>query len=131
MKKLSPEGSDLRGNQQPLLQTLEIHEVITTQAVDVERAALKRKVRDVANGARNLATRLRREMNALEARRSVSSGENAPDGSPPPDGSQNHAEEDAVPDGPSSDGNDAEARGVDAATHSGVPPANTVAAGSV
>ena len=55
----------------PLLQTLEIHEVITTQAVDIERAALKRKVRDVANGARNLATRLRREMNALDARRTA------------------------------------------------------------
>lgn len=53
----------------PLLQTLEIHEVITTQAVDIERAALKRKVRDVANGARNLATRLRREMNALDTHR--------------------------------------------------------------
>lgn len=52
----------------PLLQTLEIHEVITTQAVDIERAGLKRKVRDVANGARNLATRLRRAMNALDAR---------------------------------------------------------------
>ena len=49
----------------PLLQTLEIHEVITAQAVDIERAALKRRVRDVANGARNLASRLRREMNAL------------------------------------------------------------------
>ncbi len=49
----------------PLLQTREIHEVITPVAVDKERAALKRKVRDVANGARNLATRLRREMNAL------------------------------------------------------------------
>lgn len=52
----------------PLLQTLEIHEVISTQAVDIERAGLKRKVRDVANGARNLATRLRRAMNALDAR---------------------------------------------------------------
>ena len=55
----------------PLLQTLEIHEVITQQAVDVERATLKRKVRDVANGARNLATRMRREMNALDARRTA------------------------------------------------------------
>ena len=45
----------------PLLQTLEIHEIVTTQAVDIERAALKRKVRDVANGARSLATRMRRE----------------------------------------------------------------------
>lgn len=55
----------------PLLQTLEIHEVITPQAVDIERASLKRKVRDVANGARNLATRLRREMNAMESRRTT------------------------------------------------------------
>lgn len=55
----------------PLLQTLEIHEVITTQAVDIERAALKRKVRDVANGTRNLTARLRREMNAMDARRAA------------------------------------------------------------
>jgi len=52
----------------PLLQTLEIHEVITTQAVDIERAKLKRQVRDVANGARNLAMGLRRRMNALGGR---------------------------------------------------------------
>ncbi|CAM3388646.1 DUF1845 domain-containing protein [Paracidovorax anthurii] len=64
----------------PLLQTLEIHEVITTQAVDIERAALKRKVRDVANGARNLATRLRREMNALDVRRPPMVGEASADG---------------------------------------------------
>lgn len=62
----------------PLLQTLEIHEVITTQAVDIERAAFKRKVRDVANGARNLATRLRREMNALDARRAGGDGSAIP-----------------------------------------------------
>lgn len=52
----------------PLLQTLEIHEVITPQVVDVQRASLKRQVRNVANGARNLATGLRRRMNAVEAR---------------------------------------------------------------
>lgn len=52
----------------PLLQTLEIHEVITTQAVDIQRATLKRQVRDVANGARNFATGLRRRMNALDER---------------------------------------------------------------
>jgi hypothetical protein len=48
----------------PLLQTLEIHEVVTAQAVDIERAGLKRQVRNVANGARNLAMALRRRMNA-------------------------------------------------------------------
>jgi hypothetical protein len=52
----------------PLLQTLEIHEVITTQAVDLQRASLKRQVRDLANGARSLATGLRRRMNATEVR---------------------------------------------------------------
>ena len=59
----------------PLLQTLEIHEVITTQAVDAQRASLKRQVRDVANGARNLAMGLRRRMNAMDARGSESRGE--------------------------------------------------------
>jgi hypothetical protein len=49
----------------PLLQTLEIHEVISAQQVDVQRAALKRQVREVANAARNYATGLRRRMNAL------------------------------------------------------------------
>lgn len=52
----------------PLLQTLEIHEVVSAQAVDTQRAALKRQVRDIANGARSFATGLRRRMNALDAR---------------------------------------------------------------
>jgi hypothetical protein len=52
----------------PLLQTLEIHEVITTQAVDIQRASLKRQVRDVAGAARNLAMGLRRRMNAMGSR---------------------------------------------------------------
>lgn len=52
----------------PLLQTLEIHEVISAQAVDLQRAGLKRQVRDIGNGARNLAAGLRRRMNALDAR---------------------------------------------------------------
>ena len=59
----------------PLLQTLEIHEVITTQALDIQRAMLKRQVRDVANSARSLATGLRRRMNALAA--SAAGGGNA------------------------------------------------------
>ena len=52
----------------PLLQTLEIHEVISAQAVDIQRAGLKRQVRDVANGTRNFAMGLRRRMNALGGR---------------------------------------------------------------
>lgn len=52
----------------PLLQTLEIHEVITTQAVDIQRASLKRQVRDVANGARSFAIGLRRRMNVIDSR---------------------------------------------------------------
>lgn len=60
----------------PLLQTLEIHEVISAQAVDLQRAKLKREVRDVANGARNYATGLRRRMNALAVRDGSGAGEN-------------------------------------------------------
>jgi hypothetical protein len=65
----------------PLLQTLEIHEVITTQAVDIQRASLKRQVRDVAGAARNLAMGLRRRMNAMGGRDVVE----APDGAETPD----------------------------------------------
>ena len=50
----------------PLLQTLEIHEVATPEGIDRERAALKRRVRELASSARSLAGRLRRQMNALE-----------------------------------------------------------------
>lgn len=57
----------------PLLQTLEIHEVLTTQQVDLQRATLKRQVRDLANGTRNFAMGLRRRMNALAARDAVAS----------------------------------------------------------
>ena len=52
----------------PLLQTLEIHEIISAQQVDTQRAGLKRQVRDVANGTRNFAMGLRRRMNAMGAR---------------------------------------------------------------
>lgn len=38
------------------------------QAVDIQRASLKRQVRDIANGARNFAMGLRRRMNAMGAR---------------------------------------------------------------
>jgi hypothetical protein len=63
----------------PLLQTLEIHEVITAQAVDIQRAGLKRQVRDIANGARNFAMGLRRRMNALDARNGESAREDVTD----------------------------------------------------
>jgi len=63
----------------PLLQTQEIHEVITAQAVDIQRAGLKRQVRDIANGARNFAIGLRRRMNALDVRNGESSREDASD----------------------------------------------------
>lgn len=51
----------------PLLQTLEIHDVITSRAVDTQRAGQKRQVRDVANAARRLATELRKRMDAAAA----------------------------------------------------------------
>lgn len=51
----------------PMLQTLEIHDVITSRAVDIQRAGQKRQVRDVANAARRLATELRKKMDAAAA----------------------------------------------------------------
>lgn len=51
----------------PMLQTLEVHEVITTQDVDIQRANFKRLIRNLARSARNLASGLRRRMNALDA----------------------------------------------------------------
>lgn len=51
----------------PMLQTLEIHEVITPRDADIQRAAFKRGIRTVAGAARSLASGLRRRMNALGA----------------------------------------------------------------
>lgn len=51
----------------PLLQTLEIHEVITTQSLDKQRAKLKRVVRNIALSSRRLATGLRQAMHLLAA----------------------------------------------------------------
>ena len=49
----------------PMLQTLEIHEVVTVRDADIQRAHLKRIVRGVAGTARQLASGLRRRMNDL------------------------------------------------------------------
>ena len=83
----------------PLLQTLEIHEVITTREVDKQRALVKRQVRGVATAARNFASGLRRRMNAPEVEiegqgesveettpdgASVLTGEDAPTSALPP-----------------------------------------------
>ena len=83
----------------PLLQTLEIHEVITAQAVDIQRAALKRQVRDIANGARNFATGLRRRMNALDARSGEAAREAVDDAeAEPAPGSSAERDADVLPD---------------------------------
>lgn len=52
----------------PMLQTLEIHDVISTRDVDAQRAVLKRQVRSIAIAARGYAALLRRRMSALGAR---------------------------------------------------------------
>lgn len=52
----------------PLVQTLEIHEVITPREADIQRALFKKAVRSVAGSARNLAGGLRRRMNELAIR---------------------------------------------------------------
>lgn len=51
----------------PLLQTLEIHEIISTQAFDIQRAGLKREIRSVAISTRRLSTGLQRRMSAVNA----------------------------------------------------------------
>lgn len=61
----------------PLMQTLEIMEVVNAETIDRERALLKRRLRDGSNGARFLAARLRREMNVLEARRGAAIDDDA------------------------------------------------------
>lgn len=50
----------------PMLQTLEVHEVITTSEADVQRASFKRLIRNLAVSARNMASGLRRRMNAID-----------------------------------------------------------------
>jgi hypothetical protein len=59
----------------PLLQTLEIHEVLSAQQLDSQRAALKRQVRNVANGARSQATALRRRMNQMSRQAAGAQGQ--------------------------------------------------------
>lgn len=51
----------------PMLQTLEVHEVITASDADVQRAGFKRLIRNLAVSARNMASGLRRRMNVLDA----------------------------------------------------------------
>lgn len=53
----------------PMLQTLEIHDVISVREVDAQRAALKRQVRIIAIAARGYADLLRRRMDALASGR--------------------------------------------------------------
>lgn len=50
----------------PLLETLEILDIVTAEDLDAQRAFIKREVRNVANGARNFASGLRRRMNAMD-----------------------------------------------------------------
>lgn len=52
----------------PLVQTLEIHDVITPADADIQRALFKKMVSGVAGSARNLAGGLRRRMNELASR---------------------------------------------------------------
>lgn len=59
----------------PLLQTLEIHEVLSAEEVDEQRAAIKRQIREIGNGTRSLAAGLRRRMNALDGRGPARTGE--------------------------------------------------------
>jgi hypothetical protein len=79
----------------PLLQTLEIHEVITPRDADIQRAGFKRAIRSVAGTARNLATGLRRRMNEFSAKEAEHERLKAATS----DGKMESAEEEASPDG--------------------------------
>lgn len=67
----------------PLVQTLEIHEVITPADADIQRALFKKMVRSVAGSARNLAGGLRRRMNELAIREAEQARAKAPRESSP------------------------------------------------
>lgn len=54
----------------PLLQTLEIEEVLTERQVEIQRSKSKRVVLALASTARNFAAGIRRRMNELDARKS-------------------------------------------------------------
>jgi hypothetical protein len=62
----------------PLLQTLEILELISARDLDIQRSLLKRQVRDVANSARSLATGLRRRMNAMNTESAAAGSRSTP-----------------------------------------------------
>ena len=79
----------------PLLQTLEIHEVITPRDADIQRAGFKRAIRSVAGTARNLATGLRRRMNEFSAKEAEHERLKAATS----DGKMESAEEEASPAG--------------------------------
>ena len=53
----------------PLLQTLEIEEVITERQIEVQRSRSKRLVLALSSTARNFAAGVRRRMNELDARK--------------------------------------------------------------
>lgn len=54
----------------PLIQTLEIHEVIKARAADIERRKFKRAVRGIAGGARTFAAGLRKRMYQIPVKES-------------------------------------------------------------
>ena len=58
----------------PLLQTLEIEEVITERQVEHQRSKSKRLVLAMASTARNLAAGIRRRMNEADAKKTESEG---------------------------------------------------------
>jgi hypothetical protein len=66
----------------PMLQTLEIHEVITAREVDRQRAAVKRQVRGVGTAARTLASGLRKRMNSASSDQTREGGASAATGGP-------------------------------------------------
>jgi hypothetical protein len=70
----------------PMLQTLEIYEVVSTSDLDAQRALYKKPVRRVVAAARELAKGLRKRINELAGKDAVDAGGAAPPAQPlPPD----------------------------------------------
>lgn len=63
----------------PLLQTLEIHEAMSSSAVDIERARLKRELRSIPALARTLANALRERLRGLRDSEPVPTDDNIED----------------------------------------------------
>lgn len=79
----------------PLLQTLEIEEVINESQVEHQRSKSKRVVMAIASTARNLGAGIRRRMNEMDAKKSEADGKRGPGAIEQPSLAETELERDA------------------------------------